>query len=121
MFGHPVAGMFGYAHLTGGFAGGQAQDARVPFADVGPLKIESDLADEQVLFLSDILPTGYMGAEMCDITPTDVVAVWGARPVGQFAMDSARVLGAAAVIAIDKEPVPAGHGRRRWLQDHQLR
>jgi threonine dehydrogenase-like Zn-dependent dehydrogenase len=104
MFGHPVAGMFGYAHLTGGFAGGQAQYARVPFADVGPLKIESDLADEQVLFLSDILPTGYMGAEMCDITPADVVAVWGAGPVGQFAMDSARVLGAAAVIAIDKEP-----------------
>ena len=104
MFGHPVAGIFGYSHLTGGFAGGQAQYARVPFADVGPLKIESDLADEQVLFLSDILPTGYMGAEMCDITPADVVAVWGAGPVGQFAMDSARVLGAATVIAIDKEP-----------------
>src|ERR1700743_1493968 len=104
MFGHPVAGMFGYAHLTGGFAGGQAQYARVPFADVGPLKIESDLADEQVLFLSDILPTGYMGADMCDIQPTDVVAVWGAGPVGQFAMDSARGLGAEKAIAIDKEP-----------------
>ena len=104
MFGHPVAGIFGYSHLTGGFAGGQAQYARVPFADVGPLKIESDLTDEQVLFLSDILPTGYMGAEMCDIQPSDVVAVWGAGPVGQFAMDSARVLGAAKVIAIDKEP-----------------
>ncbi|MDQ1644752.1 MAG: hypothetical protein QOJ50_936 [Cryptosporangiaceae bacterium] len=104
MFGHPVAGIFGYSHLTGGFAGGQAQYARVPFADVGPLKITSDLTDEQVLFLSDILPTGYMGAEMCDIQPSDVVAVWGAGPVGQFAMDSARVLGAAAVIAIDKEP-----------------
>ena len=102
-FGHPVAGIFGYSHLTGGFAGGQAQYARVPFADVGPLKIESDLRDEQVLFLSDILPTGYMGAEMCDITPGDVVAVWGAGPVGQFAMDSARVLGAEKVIAIDKE------------------
>ena len=76
----------------------------MPFADVGPLKIESDLTDEQVLFLSDILPTGYMGAEMCDIQPSDVVAVWGAGPVGQFAMDSARVLGAAKVIAIDKEP-----------------
>ena len=104
MFGHPVAGIFGYSHLTGGFAGGQAEYARVPFADVGPLEIESDLSDEQVLFLSDILPTGYMGAEMCDIQPGDVVAVWGAGPVGQFAMDSARVLGAEQVIAIDKEP-----------------
>jgi threonine dehydrogenase-like Zn-dependent dehydrogenase len=104
MFGHPCAGIFGYSHLTGGFAGGQAEYARVPFADVGPLKIESDLADEQVLFLSDILPTGYMGAEMCDIEDGDVVAVWGAGPVGQFAMDSARVLGAGQVIAIDKEP-----------------
>jgi len=104
MFGHPLAGMFGYSHLTGGYAGGQAQYARVPFAAVGPLRIESALTDEQVLFLSDILPTGYMGAEMCDITDADVVAVWGAGPVGQFAMDSARVLGAARVIAIDKEP-----------------
>jgi threonine dehydrogenase-like Zn-dependent dehydrogenase len=104
MFGHPVAGIFGYSHLTGGFAGGQAQYARVPFADVGPLKIDSDLTDEQVLFLSDILPTGYMGAEMCDIQAGDVVAVWGAGPVGQFAMDSARVLGATQVIGIDKEP-----------------
>jgi threonine dehydrogenase-like Zn-dependent dehydrogenase len=103
MFGHPTAGLFGYSHLTGGFAGGQAEYARVPFADVGALKIESDVADEQVLFLSDILPTGYMGAEMCDIEPGDVVAVWGAGPVGQFAMDSARVLGAETVIAIDKE------------------
>jgi threonine dehydrogenase-like Zn-dependent dehydrogenase len=104
VFGHPLAGIFGYSHLTGGFAGGQAQYARVPFADVGPLKVDSDLTDEQVLFLSDILPTGYMGADMCDITPDDVVAVWGAGPVGQFAMDGARVLGAAQVIAIDKEP-----------------
>jgi threonine dehydrogenase-like Zn-dependent dehydrogenase len=103
MFGHPTAGIFGYSHLTGGFAGGQSEYARVPFADVGPLKIENDLADEQVLFLSDILPTGYMGAEMCDIDPGDVVAVWGAGPVGQFAMDSARLLGADTVIAIDKE------------------
>src|SRR4029434_6315638 len=115
MFGHPVAGIFGYSHLTGGFAGGQAQYARVPVADVGPLKIESDLTDEQVLFLSDILPTGYMGAEMCDIQSSDVVAVWGAGPVGQFAMDSARVLGAAKVIAIGQDPHPlqmadrAGH------------
>jgi threonine dehydrogenase-like Zn-dependent dehydrogenase len=104
LFGHPICGIFGYSHLTGGFAGGQAQYARVPFADVGPLKIESDLRDEQVLFLSDILPTGYMGAEMCDITPGDVVAVWGCGPVGQLAMDSARFLGAEKVIGIDKEP-----------------
>jgi threonine dehydrogenase-like Zn-dependent dehydrogenase len=104
LFGHPTAGIFGYSHLTGGFAGGQAEYVRVPFADVGPFKIESDLADEQVLFLSDVLPTGYMGAEMCDIQPGDIVAVWGAGPVGQFAMDSARVLGAEKVIAIDKEP-----------------
>ena len=103
MFGHPTAGIFGYSHLTGGFAGGQAEYARVPFADVNPLKIESDLTDEQVLFLSDILPTGYMGADMCEIEPGDIVAVWGAGPVGQFAMDSARVLGAEKVIAIDKE------------------
>ena len=104
LFGHPTCGIFGYSHLTGGFAGGQAEYARVPFADVGPLKIESDLTDEQVLFLSDILPTAYMGAELCDIKPSDVVAVWGAGPVGQLAMDSARLLGAAQVIAIDKQP-----------------
>src|SRR4051812_4349950 len=103
-FGFPAAGIFGYSHLTGGYAGGQAEYVRVPFADVGPIKIESDLTDEQVLFLSDILPTGYMGAELCEIQPGDVVAVWGAGPVGQFAMDSARVLGAEQVIAIDKEP-----------------
>jgi threonine dehydrogenase-like Zn-dependent dehydrogenase len=114
-FGHPTAGIFGYSHLTGGFAGGQAEYARVPFADVNPLKIEnSDLTDEQVLFLSDILPTGYMGADMCDIEAGDVVAVWGAGPVGQFAMDSARLLGADTVIAIDKEPyrlrMAAGQG-----------
>jgi threonine dehydrogenase-like Zn-dependent dehydrogenase len=102
LFGFPTAGIFGYSHLTGGYAGGQAEYARVPFADVGPLKIESDLRDEQVLFLSDILPTGYMGAEMCGITPGDIVAVWGAGPVGQLAMVSARLLGAEQVIAIDR-------------------
>jgi threonine dehydrogenase-like Zn-dependent dehydrogenase len=103
-FGHPVAGIYGHSHLTGGFAGGQAEYARVPFADIGPLKIDSNLTDEQVLFLSDILPTGYMGADMCEIRFSDVVAVWGAGAVGQFAMDSARLLGAEMVIAIDKEP-----------------
>ena len=104
MLGFPTAGIFGYSHMTGGYAGGQAEYARVPFADVGPLKIESDLTDEQVLFLSDILPTGYMGAEMCDIEPGDIVAVWGAGPVGQFAIVSAFLLGAERVIAIDRFP-----------------
>jgi threonine dehydrogenase-like Zn-dependent dehydrogenase len=104
MFGHPTAGIFGYSHLTGGFAGGQAEYLRVPFADVGPLVIESDLTDEQVLFLSDILPTGYMGADMCDIQPGDTIAVWGCGPVGQFAIASAFLLGAERVIAIDRFP-----------------
>jgi threonine dehydrogenase-like Zn-dependent dehydrogenase len=102
MFGHATAGIFGYSHLTGGFAGGQAEYARVPFADVGPLKIPNGMPDEQVLFLSDIFPTGYMGAEMCDIQGGDVIAVWGAGPVGQFAMASAKLLGAERVIAIDR-------------------
>jgi threonine dehydrogenase-like Zn-dependent dehydrogenase len=102
LFGHPTAGIFGYSHLTGGFAGGQAEFARVPFADVGPIKIESDLPDEAVLFLSDIFPTGYMGAEFCDIRPGDVIAVWGAGPVGQFAAASARLLGAERVLVVDR-------------------
>src|SRR3954468_15057643 len=102
MFGHATAGIFGYSHMTGGFAGGQAEYARVPFADVGPLKIENGFTDEQVLFLTDIFPTGYMGAEFCDIKPGDVIAVWGAGPVGQFAAASARMLGAERVIVIDR-------------------
>ncbi|OBF15544.1 glutathione-dependent formaldehyde dehydrogenase [Mycobacterium kubicae] len=102
--GHSPAGLFGYSHMLGGFAGGQAEYARVPFADVGPLKIDDDLTDDQALFLSDILPTGYMGAEMCDIKPTDIVAVWGAGPVGLFAIMSAYLLGAAKVVAIDRVP-----------------
>jgi threonine dehydrogenase-like Zn-dependent dehydrogenase len=102
LFGHPTAGIFGYSHITGGYAGGQAEYARVPFADVGPLKIEDDLTDEQVLFLSDILPTGYMGAEFCDIQGGEVIAVFGAGPVGQFAIASAVMLGAERVIAIDE-------------------
>jgi threonine dehydrogenase-like Zn-dependent dehydrogenase len=88
--------------MLGGFAGGQAEYARVPFADVGPLKVPEDLTDDQVLFLSDIFPTGYMGAEMCDIQGGDIVAVWGAGPVGQFAIASAYLLGAERVIAIDR-------------------
>src|SRR5687767_2317544 len=102
MFGHSTAGIFGYSHLTGGYAGGQAEYARVPYADVGPIKIEDDLPDEQVLFLSDIFPTGYMGAEMCDIKGGEVIAVFGAGPVGQFAIASAIMLGAEQVIAIDQ-------------------
>ncbi len=102
VFGHAPAGIFGYSHLTGGYAGGQAEYARVPFADVGPIKIPDELTDDQVIFLSDILPTGYMGAENCDIKPGDVVAVWGCGPVGQFAIKSAFMLGAERVIAIDR-------------------
>jgi threonine dehydrogenase-like Zn-dependent dehydrogenase len=102
MLGHYAAGVFGYSHLTGGFAGGQAEYARVPFADVGPLKVPDSLTDEQVLFLSDILPTAYMGAEMCNITPGDVIAIWGAGPVGQLAAASASLLGAERVIVIDR-------------------
>ena len=104
LWGHSPAGIFGYSHLLGGFAGGQAEYARVPFADVGPLKIENGLTDEQVLFLSDIFPTGYMGAEMCGIQRGQVIAVWGAGPVGQFAIASAIMLGADRVIAIDRFP-----------------
>src|SRR4051794_2864380 len=104
LWGHSTAGLFGYSHLTGGFAGGQAEYARVPCADVGPLKIPEGLTDEQVLFLSDIFPTGYMGAEMCDIKPGDTIAVWGCGPVGQFAMKSAFLLGAERVIGIDRFP-----------------
>jgi threonine dehydrogenase-like Zn-dependent dehydrogenase len=102
MFGFPTAGIFGYSHLTGGFAGGQAQYARVPFADVGPIKIENGIPDESVLFLSDILPTGYMGADFCEISGGEVIAVWGAGPVGQFAAASAQLLGAERVILIDR-------------------
>ena len=104
LLGHAPAGIFGYSHMLGGFPGGQAEYARVPFADVGPIKIEDDLPDEKVLFLSDIFPTGWMGAEMCDITPGDVIAVWGAGPVGQFAIASAFLMGAERVIAIDRFP-----------------
>lgn len=100
--GHSPAGLFGFSHMMGGFPGGQAEYLRVPFGDVGPLKIESDLPDDQVLFLSDIFPTGYMGAENCDIEKGDTVAVWGCGPVGQFAIKSAWMLGAGRVIAIDR-------------------
>src|SRR5213592_3487441 len=104
VYGHSTAGLFGYSHMTGGYAGGQAQFARVPFADVGPLKVPDTLSDDQVLFLSDILPTGYMAAQNCDISPGDVIAVWGCGPVGQMAIRSAFLLGAEKVIAIDDVP-----------------
>ncbi|MDQ1523948.1 MAG: hypothetical protein QOE47_1872 [Pyrinomonadaceae bacterium] len=103
--GHSPAGLFGFSHMLGGYAGGQAEYLRVPFADVGPLKIENDsLTDEQVLFLSDIFPTGYMAAENCGIEAGDTVAVWGCGPVGQFTIQSAWMLGAGRVIAIDRVP-----------------
>jgi threonine dehydrogenase-like Zn-dependent dehydrogenase len=101
LYGYTMSGLFGYSHLTGGYAGGQAQYVRVPFADVGPLKVPTTLSDEQVLFLSDIFPTGFMAAENCDIRPGDVIAVWGCGPVGQMAIRSALLLGAERVIAID--------------------
>jgi threonine dehydrogenase-like Zn-dependent dehydrogenase len=102
--GHSPAGLFGFSHMMGGFPGGQAEYLRVPFADVGPLKIESELPDEQVLFLSDIFPTGYMAAENCGIEDGDTVAIWGCGPVAQFAIQSAWMLGASRVIAIDRVP-----------------
>lgn len=102
LMGHGTAGLFGYSHMMGGYAGGQAEYARVPYADVGPIKIPEELTDEQVLFLSDIFPTGYMAAENCGIRPGDVVAIWGCGPVAQFAIKSAYMLGAERVIAIDR-------------------
>jgi threonine dehydrogenase-like Zn-dependent dehydrogenase len=104
LMGHSPAGLFGYSHMLGGYAGGQAEYLRVPYADVGPIKIESSLPDEKVLFLSDIFPTGYMAAENCDIEPGETVAVWGCGPVAQFAIQSAWMLGAGRVVAIDRVP-----------------
>jgi threonine dehydrogenase-like Zn-dependent dehydrogenase len=104
LYGFSASGLFGYSHMMGGYAGGQAEYVRVPYADVGPVKIPPGLDDEQVLFLSDIFPTGYMAAENCNIQPGDTVAVWGCGPVGQFAIRSAWMLGAGRVIGIDREP-----------------
>jgi threonine dehydrogenase-like Zn-dependent dehydrogenase len=103
-YGFSGSGLFGYSHMMGGYAGGQAEYVRVPFADVGPYKVPEGLSDEQVLFLTDIFPTGYMAAENCNITPGDTVAVWGCGPVGQFCIASAWLLGAGRVIGIDREP-----------------
>jgi threonine dehydrogenase-like Zn-dependent dehydrogenase len=104
LYGYPMTGAFGYSHLTGGYAGGQAEYVRVPYSDIGPIVIPEGIEDEKVLFLSDILPTGWMAAENCEIKPTDTVAVWGCGPVGLFAVQSAFALGAHRVIAIDHYP-----------------
>jgi threonine dehydrogenase-like Zn-dependent dehydrogenase len=104
LWGHSPAGLFGYSHILGGYAGGQAEYIRVPFADVGPFKVPDELSDEQVLFLSDIFPTGYMAAEFCGINPDDTIAIWGCGPVGQLAIRSAFLLGAGRVLAIDTVP-----------------
>ena len=104
LWGHSAAGLFGYSHMLGGYAGGQAEYLRVPYADVGPIKVPPGLSDEQVLFLSDIFPTGFMAADFCNLKGGETVAVWGCGPVGQFAIKSAFLLGAERVIAIDKVP-----------------
>jgi len=104
MMGYSPSGLFGYTHMLGGYAGGQAQFVRVPFSDVGPLKIPEGVPDEKVVFLSDIFPTGYMAAENCNIRPGDTIAIWGCGPVGQFAIRSCFMLGAERVIAIDQVP-----------------
>ena len=104
VMGQSPAGLFGYSHMMGGYAGGQAEYLRVPYADVGPVTVDSDLPDEQVLFLSDVFPTGYMAAENAEIEEGDTVAVWGCGPVGQFAIQSAWMLGAGRVVAIDRVP-----------------
>jgi threonine dehydrogenase-like Zn-dependent dehydrogenase len=113
LWGYSPCGIFGYSHMLGGYAGGQAEYARVPFADVGPIKVPDNLTDEQVLFLSDIFPTGYMAAEAGGIQPGDIVAVWGCGPVGQFAIKSAYMLGAERVIAIDRFPYRLRIARER--------
>lgn len=104
IFGYATSGIYGYSHLFGGYAGAQAEYVRVPYADVGVLTVPKELSDEQLLFISDAIPTGYMGAELCDIQPGDTVAVWGCGAVGQFAMISAYMLGAERVIGIDRFP-----------------
>jgi threonine dehydrogenase-like Zn-dependent dehydrogenase len=117
--GHSPAAMLGYSHMMGGFSGGQAEYLRVPFGDVGALRVPGDLIDEQVLFLSDVFPTGYMAAENAEIESGDTVAVWGCGPVGQFAIQSAWMLGAARVIAIDRVPerlqMAARHGKAETI------
>ena len=123
VYGQSPAGLFGYSHMLGGYAGGQAEYARVPYADVGPIKVPDGLSDDQVLFLSDIFPTGYMAAEHCAIKPGDTVAVWGCGPVGQMAIRSAYLLGAERVIAIDRVPermaMARDIGGAETINDHE--
>jgi threonine dehydrogenase-like Zn-dependent dehydrogenase len=113
VYGHSPAGIYGYSHLVGGYAGGQAEYARVPFADVGPVKLPDSVSDEQAVLLADVFPTGYMAAENCDIQPGDVVAVWGCGPVGLMAIKSAQLLGAEEVIGIDRFPTRLAMAQQR--------
>jgi threonine dehydrogenase-like Zn-dependent dehydrogenase len=117
MFGYPTAGLFGYSHLTGGYWGGQAEYVRVPMADVGPMKVPDGMSDEQALFLSDILPTGWQAAENAEIQPRDSVAIWGAGPVGLFAIRSAVLMGAERVVSIDDVPIRMEMARRAGATD----
>ena len=116
-FGYPTAGLFGYSHLTGGYAGGQAEYVRVPMADVAPMKVPDGMTDEQALFLSDILPTGWQAAAYCDIKGGEIVAIWGAGPVGLFAIKSAAVMGAARIIAIETVPERIALARKAGATD----
>ena len=116
--GYPTAGLFGYSHLTGGYWGGQAEYVRVPMADVGPMKVPEGMSDEQALFLSDILPTGWQGAEHCDIQGGDVVAIWGAGPVGLFAIRSAIIMGAERVVSIESVPERIALAEKAGATDH---
>ncbi len=117
MFGHPTAGLFGYSHLTGGYSGGQAEYVRVPMADVGPMKVPEGLTDEQVLFLTDIFPTGWQGAEHCDIKGGETIAIWGAGPVGLFAIKSAVLMGAERVVVIESLPERIALARQAGATD----
>jgi threonine dehydrogenase-like Zn-dependent dehydrogenase len=121
LWGHSPAGLFGYSHMLGGYRGGQAEYLRVPFADVGPINVPDGLTDEQVLFLSDIFPTGYMAADFCNIQPGDTIAIWGCGPVGQFAIRSALLLGAGRVIAIDTVPERLAMARQAGAQTLDFR
>ena len=117
MFGYPIAGLFGYSHIMGGYAGGQAEYVRVPMADVAPMKVPEGMSDEEVLFLTDIFPTGYMGAEHAEIKGGDIVAIWGAGPVGLFAIQSAKVMGAERIIAIETVPERIALAKRAGATD----
>lgn len=123
--GHSPSGLLGYSHMLGGYAGGQAEFLRVPFADVGPIRVPDGLPDEQVLFLSDIFPTGWMAAENAEIEEGDTVAIWGCGPVGQFAIQSAWMMGAGRVIAIDQVPerleMARTYGRAEILDFSQVK